>query len=692
SKTLPPRFALFTRAYTFQAFEECLCRLQSPDECSAVLCVLKVTAILERCLGDVLFSRHVPVPFLLKDILTQPELSAVFGTELMLVLQIVMGSPRSLNLRNVVWHGFVTPREVDRRFVNELLSRTTVALPLSATVERETDGVLPFLDVSVKRASDALNFAVYRKPTHTGRYLDFESYHPTSHKASVVSALFRRALSVCSTEEALREEVKKVKADLVNNGYPKRFINDIYKRPRRPPGTPASRPSNRICLPYVKNVSETVGRVLRKHGIAVSHKPVSTIRRRLPLPKDRPGRERAQGLVYRVPCADCPVAYVGETKNFPDRIRRHKYDVKKKDTEASTLAEHEQKTGHSFSLDETQIVATERHWRKRLHLESWFIQTTSKNANRSKGTLPGAYVSGLRALWGVGFDEQSFLSVLEASPLVLPGRMPFWHSCVQLYNESRYDESLVLVLPQVECILRVLFTVANDCPWRLLTAEMSTLYTTLDEEIYLDLFAYLEGPRLRVRISHGEADLSSIRKPLLIHLFNTVAATCANSLCENHKLQKCSTLGSLRSVAVSYHSHFHPIQLLRKKVLNTIEALKSWEEFIVQEKLGDSSVHCDPLGEPAKHCILLLMSKFDIRLPVQLRTEATPGTLVADLSPRTVFRPRRELEVTTMLRQVCQEAHRSLRQVHETLAERTERWRLHQLRSRQRDNYKRLLE
>ncbi|KAM7295057.1 uncharacterized protein ISCGN_024562 [Ixodes scapularis] len=276
----------------------------------------------------------------------------------------------------------------------------TVEPSIQFTLERETDGVLPFLDVSVRRASDALNFAVYRKPTHTGRYLDFESYHPTSHKASVVSALFRRALSVCSTEEALREEVKKIKADLVNNGYPKRFINDIYKRLRRPPMTPTSRPSNRICLPYVKNVSETVGRVLRKHGIAVSHKPVSTIRRRLPPPKDRPGRERAQGLVYRVPCADCPVAYVGETKNFPDRIRRHKYDVRKKDIEASALAEHEQKTGHSFSLDETQIVATEGHWRKRLHLESWFIQMTSKNVNRSKGTLPSAYLSGLRALWG----------------------------------------------------------------------------------------------------------------------------------------------------------------------------------------------------------------------------------------------------------------------------------------------------
>ena len=266
------------------------------------------------------------------------------------------------------------------------------------TVERESNGCIPFLDVSVKKSGNLLTFQVYRKPTHTGRYLNFLSDHPTSHKSSVVSALFRRAITVCSTDKALKEEVDIIKRDLRKNAYPTRFVNNIYKKLRNPSAAEKAHPSSRMCVPYLRGTSEVLTRALRPYGIAVTHKPVSTIGHHLPLPKDRHRKEKAQGLVYRIPCADCNASYVGETKNFTERLRRHKYDVKKKDVQGNALAEHAEKNNHVIDFDSSSVLDTERNWKKRLYLESWHIQHTKNNLNRSTGTLPSSYIHGLRGV------------------------------------------------------------------------------------------------------------------------------------------------------------------------------------------------------------------------------------------------------------------------------------------------------
>ncbi|KAM7294217.1 uncharacterized protein ISCGN_023736 [Ixodes scapularis] len=100
------------------------------------------------------------------------------------------------------------------------------------TVEREKDNSLPFLDVLVKRQGEEMKFSVYRKPTHTGRYLNFKSHHPASHKASVVATLMSRAAVICSLETDRKSEGQSVIADLRKNGYPTRFIRQVTNIPR----------------------------------------------------------------------------------------------------------------------------------------------------------------------------------------------------------------------------------------------------------------------------------------------------------------------------------------------------------------------------------------------------------------------------------------------------------------------------
>ena len=76
------------------------------------------------------------------------------------------------------------------------------------TKEIEENGKLPFSrpDCLVSSDNNELRTTVYRKPTHTGRLLDESSYNPTSHKATTIRTLTRRAQLVCDTSDSLRGE------------------------------------------------------------------------------------------------------------------------------------------------------------------------------------------------------------------------------------------------------------------------------------------------------------------------------------------------------------------------------------------------------------------------------------------------------------------------------------------------------
>ena len=76
------------------------------------------------------------------------------------------------------------------------------------------------LDTLLKRKPDeTISILVYRKPTHTDQYLNYNSNHPVKTKDAVVSALFKRAKEIISDKGDLEKENEGIVKVLCDNDF-----------------------------------------------------------------------------------------------------------------------------------------------------------------------------------------------------------------------------------------------------------------------------------------------------------------------------------------------------------------------------------------------------------------------------------------------------------------------------------------
>ena len=81
---------------------------------------------------------------------------------------------------------------------------------ISFTMEKESNQQISFLDTLVSRKNGFIVIDVFRRPTHTDRYLDFNAHHEKKHQISTASTLLNRACNLPNTLEGKSSEVNLV--------------------------------------------------------------------------------------------------------------------------------------------------------------------------------------------------------------------------------------------------------------------------------------------------------------------------------------------------------------------------------------------------------------------------------------------------------------------------------------------------
>ena len=250
---------------------------------------------------------------------------------------------------------------------------------------------LPFLDVEAHKLEDgSLKTKVYRKPTHTDQYLNWDSGHHLDHKRSVVRTLLNRVETHVSDPADRQAEIQHVHSVLKANGYKDwalKIPNQKDKEARKaqkqlakPPDAPR-KPS--VGLPYVQGLSEELQRIFASHGVNVFHKPFNTLRQALVHPKDKTETKDKCGAIYHIPCGTCDDFYIGETsRKMGVRFKEHL----KSDKESAVL-DHVKATGHSFSFEDVSILAREAYYAPRKTREALEIHKYKPQINKDAGWI-----------------------------------------------------------------------------------------------------------------------------------------------------------------------------------------------------------------------------------------------------------------------------------------------------------------
>uniref|UniRef100_A0A8C6XBU9 ER membrane associated RNA degradation n=1 Tax=Naja naja TaxID=35670 RepID=A0A8C6XBU9_NAJNA len=322
--------------------------------------------------------------------------------------------------------------------------------------------------------------------------------------------------------------------------------------------------------------------------------------------------------------------------------------------------------------------------------------------------------------------NQGLLSLAEElvtkSNIVLKTMIPFWIAAITSFQQARYADCVILLLPQLEGGLRVLFTAVNKCPSRLMTAESSSLYTTFDEilakqlnneemnqlpivlgesamEFLWDFLNHQEGPRVRDHLSHGEINLNRFPREIANSMLSfSITLLCRFSQDDLTSIKEHESLKLLMTCANNYCTKFHPITQLKKQILNCIKSITSWPDF----PMGLKEQEISGSGKDTAPCILVINDILPQLQPYLTMNVTLLGDSVNNLLTEkllielcskhihTLFSPRTILETIVVLRQITTHCHHVSHQVISVCETRYEQWINKSLRSRQRLNFLRM--
>ena len=209
------------------------------------------------------------------------------------------------------------------------------------TKEYNTDGVIPFLDVSISN-KNGLKTSTYHKPTYTGLLTNFKSFVPYNYKTRLINTLLDRIFKINSDWLGFDYDLKQLTSFLLRNMFPRKLIDKMVKRflDNKLKKEKAQNSNNTnedekeniyIKLPYIGELSKIAkNKISKMIGRFCNNKiRISIVFDTCKIgsyfsTKDTVPKCFASSVIYQFSCQEYNSCYVGRThKYFDTRSKEH---------------------------------------------------------------------------------------------------------------------------------------------------------------------------------------------------------------------------------------------------------------------------------------------------------------------------------------------------------------------------------
>jgi hypothetical protein len=118
--------------------------------------------------------------------------------------------------------------------INKALSEfNNVHQKIQFSIKEENNKQINFLDLSITRIHNSLQFGIFRKPTATDIMIHNTSCHLIEHKISGISYLINRAITYPILEDSINKEKQTTDYLLKVNGYHHLIASELIQHTKK---------------------------------------------------------------------------------------------------------------------------------------------------------------------------------------------------------------------------------------------------------------------------------------------------------------------------------------------------------------------------------------------------------------------------------------------------------------------------